>query len=222
MRLDCWIVWNIGDQLIRLNQRMSSIESFVESLKLQQNTSTVSNPYLSDDLAANLQCYLEAMMSVAGKRVLLVGEAPGFKGCKLTGIPFSSGKMIEESDHRLFRSIKKELTISEIDSENTATMVWEYLARKRTIPLFWNSFPFHPHPENNLHKNRAPNKNEIATGVSYLQNLAEIFQPERIAGIGHAGTRCATLAFPDREIAYIRHPSYGGKSDFVKGMNKLL
>jgi len=210
---------------------MSKIESFLETLQRPKNTSTVTNPYLDDGVVNNLRLYLEYMiehMSVhSGRRVLLVGEAPGYKGCRITGIPFSSVKVLMSTDHSLFHAIKPQLSLSddalsEMTSENTATIVWQYLVDKKTIPLFWNSFPFHPHPKGKENKNRVPNSKEIAQGITYLQQLYAIFQPEIVAGVGVKGAECARKAYPELPIKYIRHPSYGGKSEFIEGMNSIL
>lgn len=210
---------------------MGKIESFLETLQRQQNTPTVTNPYLDDGMVNNLRLYLkymfEHMFAHRGRRILLVGEAPGYKGCRITGIPFSSVKVLLSTDHSLFHAIKPQLSLgddalSEMTSENTATIVWQYLVDKKTIPLFWNSFPFHPHPTGKENKNRAPNSKEIAQGITYLQQLYAIFQPEIVAGVGVKGVECARKAYPEASIKYIRHPSYGGKSEFIKGMNSII
>lgn len=211
---------------------MNAIKSFLDKLKLQQNTPTVTNPYLDDGLANNLRLYLEYMSNIQGKRILLVGEAPGYKGCRITGIPFSSVKVLMSTEHPLFHAIKPQLSFSndvlngfelgKMTSENTATVVWQYLVDKKTIPLFWNSFPFHPHPKDKENKNRAPNSKEIAQGIIYLQQPYTIFQPDIIAGVGVKGVECAKKAYPELAIKYIRHPSYGGKSEFIEGMNSII
>ncbi len=201
---------------------MSSIEEFIAELTKQKNTSTVTNPYLNQDIADNLRLYLNAMNKMEGKRVLLVGEAPGYKGCKITGIPFTSGKAFERFDHPLLKEIGSRLKLSKIESENTATIVWEYLSRKKDTPLFWNSFPFHPHPNGNENKNRAPTSGEVEIGINYLKKLRLIYKPEVVAGIGEKGVKCAKKAFPNETIVYIRHPSFGGKSEFIDGMDKII
>ena len=201
---------------------MHTVSTFIDELKKQENTSTVSNPYLEPGVAENLEAYLETMISIDGKRILLVGEAPGYKGCKITGIPFTSGRIFENVEHPVLSKIKDRLILQKIEPENTATIVWNYLATKSNTPLFWNSFPYHPHPENNENKNRAPTDEEIENGVKFLHALNEIFKPEIIAGIGNSGVDCAKRAFPELEIKYIRHPSFGGKSEFIEGMNEII
>jgi len=201
---------------------MNTIEEFINELKTHPNTHTVSNPYLNSGAAKNLRLYLDLMLKIDGKRILLVGEAPGYKGCKITGIPFTSGKVFENVNHPVLSSIKDRLILSKIESENTATIVWNYLATKNCTPLFWNSFPYHPHPEGNENKNRAPIDEEIEFGVKFLHALNVIFKPEIIAGIGYSGVDCVKRTFPEIEIKYIRHPSFGGKSEFIAGMNEIM
>ena len=201
---------------------MKDIEEFIHNLKSQRNTATLSNPYIDSELAKNLELYLETMLRMRGKKILLIGEAPGYKGCKVTGIPFTSGDVFKTINHPLINKIKSKINLEYIEKENTASMVWRYLEDKKVTPLFWNSFPFHPHPKKNKNKNRAPNRQEIDKGVIYLKALYDLYKPKKIAGIGQAGVKCAELAFPEMEIKYIRHPSFGGKADFIKGMDLIL
>ncbi|MBV1914496.1 MAG: uracil-DNA glycosylase [Pseudomonadales bacterium] len=157
-----------------------------------------------------------------GDRILLVGEAPGYKGCRITGIPFSSGALIRAKQHRIFEQIESDIYLTDIESENSASLVWQTLTDQDHYPLFWNAFPFHPHPKHIQNKNRAPNQKEMAEGESYLEELVELFSPQQIAGIGRKGAQSLERIFPDREVRYIRHPSYGGKKDFIAGMKQLL
>ncbi|NOZ13706.1 MAG: hypothetical protein GXO69_08690 [Acidobacteria bacterium] len=201
---------------------MNTIREFIAELEKQKNTSTVSNPYLVPGVAGNLEVYLEVMLKFGGKRILLVGEAPGYKGCKITGIPFTSGKVFKNINHPVLVEVGRKLLLRKVEAENTATIVWNYLAEKDNTPLFWNSFPYHPHPENNEDKNRTPTDDEMKSGIRFLHALNRMFKPELIAGIGHSGAGSARQAFPERQIQYIRHPSFGGKSDFIEGMNKII
>lgn len=201
---------------------MSSIKSFLNHLKKYPNSSSVYNPYLRTSIAKNLEHYLQAMMNLKGKRVLLVGEAPGYKGCRITGIPFTSGRIFQDLQHPFLNGLSKKLLFEWIESENTASIVWNYLVDTPRIPLFWNSFPFHPHREKQPLTNRAPNKAEIEYGSRVLQMLFKLYRPDIVAGIGHNGVKGSKAAFPELTIEYIRHPSYGGKVDFIAGMNKIL
>lgn len=198
------------------------MDMFISKLRRRRSGESVTNPYRDARLGENLRLYLEAMLRQTGPRVLLVGEAPGYKGCGLTGIPFSCGTIYGSISHSILDELAGKITLDVVESENTAKIVWTYLAKQAVTPLFWNSFPFHPHPIGNTKKNRAPTRAEIDEGGSYLKELVTLYVPDVIAGIGRKGTSCAQLSFPDREIRYIRHPSYGGKSDFIRGMNEVL
>lgn len=201
---------------------MPKITAFVQSLKNQRHTSTVYNPYLIQDFADNLEKYLRSMQKQKGRHTLLVGEAPGYRGCKHTGIPFSSSYLLKNSQHPFVSRLGKRILLHSNTKENTAQIVWEYLQKCNVVPLFWNAYPFHPHAVNNRLSNRPPKKVEIERGMSFLENLGAIFKVDKVASLGRAGLFAAEHAFPHLSVDYIRHPSYGGKKDFVLGMNAFL
>jgi len=203
---------------------MKMLDDFYRKLERQKNTLTVFNPYRNPYNLENLKCYIEQVFSASGPRIMLVGEAPGYKGGRLTGVPFSSGKLYSEVDHPFLEALRTKLILDPdtLTSENTASVVWRYLQNKQQVPLFWNAFPFHPHPSRIQKKNRGPNRAEIKEGAYYLQVLVEAYKPDVIAGLGRAGTACAQSVLPDEDIQYIRHPSYGGKADFIAGMDKIF
>lgn len=201
---------------------MNSIDDFVLRLSKKRNTSVIKNPYLDSALANNLRVYLNTIDQLNYKPVLLVGEALGFKGGGLTGIPFSSGQIFERFEHPFLEQIRPDLVIDNVESENTATIVWEYLSERQITPLCWNAFPFHPHPKGNRFKNRAPTAKEMKSGARYLRSLQALFQIDTIVGVGNKGAQCAKKAFPDKDILAVRHPSYGGKRDFIQGLDEIL
>lgn len=205
---------------------MNSIDVFVAQLRQQKNTDRIQNPYRRKVLADNLSVYLYAMqrhwLKQTSPRVLMVGEAPGYKGCMLTGVPFSSGRIYADIDHPFLLSLKAKLTLKTSEAENTASIVWRYLAVNNHLPLFWNAFPFHPHDAGNTQSNRAPTRVEVGQGEGYLCQLNEIFKPSVVVGVGRKGVLAAQGAFPDRNVVAVRHPSYGGKADFVKGMDEVF
>ena len=90
-------------------KNIDSLVDFLAKLKEQENTSTVSNPYRATGPLNKLKAYLEAMLAIKGKRILLVGEAPGYKGCGITGIPFTSGRMFEEIEHPILNKINLQI-----------------------------------------------------------------------------------------------------------------
>ncbi len=124
---------------------MKLIEELLRKLAGYPHSDTVANPYLESYAVDNLRHYFEYMINQGGRRILLVGEAPGHRGCRITGIPFTSGRAFQEISHPLLVALKDQIQLPRIETESTATIVWNYLCEKETTPLFWNSFPFHPH-----------------------------------------------------------------------------
>ena len=201
---------------------MDNIEYLLEKLSTYPNTNMVANPYNNSYAVDNLRLYFKYVFNQKGKRILLVGEAPGYKGCGITGIPFTSGRIFHDLHHPLLRYLKDKITLPFIESENTAKIVWEYLTAKNLTPLFWNSFPFHPHDKGNKISNRTPTKQEIEFGSDILKELSNIYQPDVIAGIGRKGAAALSHVFPGQSIKYIRHPSRGGKTKFIEGINTII
>lgn len=201
---------------------MKRINNLLDKLASFPHSKVVANPYIEQYAINNLRYYFEYVLSQKEKRILLVGEAPGYKGCRITGIPFTSGKVFQEIPHPMLLALKDKIVVPHIEAENTATIVWNLLAEINVTPMFWNSFPFHPHPLSQINKNRAPTKDEIVFGSIILSELYQIFKPDAVAGIGHKGVIALKHLFPDKKIQYIRHPSYGGKEQFTEGMKKLV
>ena len=86
----------------------------------------------------------------------------------------------------------------------------------------WNAFPFHPHKKDDAYSNRKPSRTEIEEGKKYLTYMLELFKPSRLCALGRVAELTLKNTFPDKEVIYIRHPSYGGKKDFIEGMNLAL
>lgn len=201
---------------------MKLIEELLVKLAGYPHSDTVANPYLEQYAINNLRHYFEYMLDYGGKRVLLVGEAPGHRGCRITGIPFTSGRAFQEIQHPLLIALKDKIQLPRIEAESTATIVWNYLSEKKNFPLFWNSFPFHPHEKDKPNGNRAPTESEVKFGAKIVSELHQIYKPEVVAGIGYKGVAALKLIFPEQSINYIRHPSNGGKSQFIEGMNSVI
>ena len=201
---------------------MNKIEGFLNKLIAFEHSETVYNPYKDENAVNNLREYLGLFLVDIGNVHMLVGEAPGYLGCRVTGIPFTSSEQLENTEHPALLKIKDRLSFSSIQSENTANFMWEVLGELNHIPLLWNSFPFHPYNKGNPKSNRAPNASEIKIGREFLEDLYDIFSPSKVASIGRKGEKTLKAAFPNRNIQYIRHPSFGGKSDFVVGMQNFI
>ncbi len=170
-------------------------------------------------------------------RILLVGEAAGYRGCRLTGVPFTSevilmngiehGLARRDSARRSSRKIlglengyqKTDETIA-ARRENSATIVWEVLAGCKSLPLLWNAFPFHPHFFNNPQSNRPPTRAELEVGNRILIPILDAFNIQVVISVGKKAEYALRLA--GIESIVVRHPSHGGKKAFASRVQALL
>ena len=192
---------------------MNKIDSFINDLRNEKVNSNVFNMYKDEYKCSNLFNYFEKMIKVNPK-ILLVGEAPGYNGCRLTGIPFTSEFILK--NHSFF---KKGFQVKGNQKENSATIMWNVLDEINKFPLIWNVFPFHPF-KNNEKSNRKPSKEEINQGEYFLKSLINLFDINKIIAVGN--TAQITLNNLGYDNVKIRHPSYGGKAEFKKKLIKIL
>lgn len=199
------------------------MKEFLFALQQYPESSTVENPYKNELLLSNLEIYLKKMYQLA-PQTILVGEAPGYKGCAKTGIPFTSEYIMLTTDNGVFgRHSGYKVFDSDVplQKENTATIIWNEIRQYPSLPLLWNIFPFHPHKENNSKTNRAPSNAEIEIGVSFVNMLLDIFP--NIKTIIAVGNRAFSgLARNNTACIKARHLSFGGKPDFCNCMSQNL
>jgi uracil-DNA glycosylase family 4 len=162
-------------------------EAFVEELAAARIGSTF-NQYAEGPraplLRGRLATYLE---SRALATILLVGEAPGYRGARVSGIPFTSERQLTGSG----------------PAEATATIVHRVLSELgiEDDVLLWNVVPTHP---GTVCSNRPPTRAEVDAGLLFVDELA---QDRRVIAVG----RVAHGALGGE---YVRHPSRGGADLF--------
>lgn len=201
---------------------MVTIEKFLNKLQKRANKNSTNNPYKDPRVLNNLRLYLHLLKDRYYNGTMLVAEAPGYSGCNITGIPFTTVKIFDQKPHNIFDDIESEIFKGEMFSDISGAIIWDYLKDKKKIPLFWNSFPFHPYKKYKKLSNRKPTKIEVEEGIEYIDDLIEIFKPLKILSLGRYGQISLQKIYPNKIIEYIRHPSYGGKDDFIKGMNEKI
>lgn len=206
-----------------MRNKPMTIEQFIASISNEDMVSSkeLTNLYYgnsqdSSTRRENLRLYLEKMRTL-NPSILLLGEAPGYKGCGLTGIPFTSEEVLNENDFFKGQGFTCINNIPNLKSEMSATIVWDKLAAYSNKPLIWNIFPFHPHKSCDINTNRTPTKKESAgIGMEYLKLFLKIFNIRKIIALGKKpGSQINNLGL---DYACVRHPAHGGKIEFIKGL----
>jgi len=157
-------------------------------------------------------------------RLVIIGEAPGYQGCRYSGIAFTSERLIGESkiprvsvpDGMRLTSRKKPW------SEPSATIVWGQLHELGIADntVMFNAFPWHPIGPNGDHSNRTPTSKEKDIGKEYLFMFLELFPNVNVVALG--GTAHQTLTKLKVDHTEVRHPAYGGANQCRLGLAELI
>lgn len=207
-----------------------NIKRFIEQLATVKLSDRACNQYsrLNGDLRGNavrrrnLRLYLEQLGRLS-PTTLLIGEAPSYRGGRLTGIAFVSETILLAGvDTRSGRVLggdhgyRKATPGVRLSTEASATMVWSTISGIDPLPILWNAFPFHPFHRRDPHTNRVPAAAELLIGQGFITALLQLFDIRTIVAIGNQAA--ASLARMEVEHEKVRHPSQGGKQKFVAGM----
>jgi uracil-DNA glycosylase len=161
--------------------------AFVEELAAARIGETF-NQYAEGSRVALLRKRLiDYLDEQSGVRLLLVGEAPGYRGARVSGIPFTSERQLTGRG----------------PAEATATVVHGVLAELglEHDVLLWNVVPTHP---GTATTNRTPTRGEVAEGIRFASALA---RGRRVASVGRVA-QAALGGLP------VRHPAHGGAREF--------
>lgn len=210
----------------------TTIDAIIHDLASIESNDETFNQYAYGDDANNttrrdnLKRYLQTMQE-RKSNTLMVMEAPGYRGCRLTGIPVTSRRVMLDGvpELKLFGLEQGYQDVTDtgfenIHGEQSATIVWDTLATIGRAPLIWNTYPFHPHKPDKPRSNRKPRKPETTLGGDYLRAILMRFKPEVIIAVGNVAEQ--TMISMGINCVKVRHPAQGGKNDFVAGMTKLL
>ena len=166
--------------------------SFVERLAAARIGETF-NQYAGSRLRRDrLAAYLSERR---GARLLLVAEAPGYRGTRISGIPLTSERQLTGTG----------------PAEATATIVHavlEELGVDNDV-LLWNVVPTHPGTETS---NRRPTAAEVDASRPFLHAVS----------VGRRAVAAGRLAAAVTGAPYVRHPSRGGAAAFRAGLVEWL
>jgi hypothetical protein len=171
----------------------------------------------------NLEHYLNLMGEV-GPRVLLLAEAPGYRGMSVSGVPFTSARELAARPGPITgRDEGDGFEMPEHPDaawEASSGIVWRALASWRgPLPLLWGVYPNHPFVRGNRLSNRAPRPAEVRAGTPVALVLAETFGIETIAAVGRKAQ--GAMASVGVEAPALRHPAQGGALIFAAQLREL-
>ncbi len=222
-----------------------SIEKFVRSLN-RSPSGAVFNPWWQvdkqNDVGRNapairrkqLRAYLRKR--VGKVKLVVIGEALGYRGGHFSGIPMTSERILlgkKKDDgiepQQVFSSTQARRTSKREQfpdgfSEPTATIVWSTLLKLGLKPeqfVLWNAFPWHSFdPRRGLLSNRTPNKSEQSAGLSVLKAFLDLFPRDEVVALGNVAA--SQLKELNVETRRVRHPASGGARLFRQQIEKVV
>jgi hypothetical protein len=207
----------------------ASFTKLVGDLASLPGSDRLFNPYvpIDDPLAAirraNLIRYLDDMRSF-DPHTILVFEAPGYRGCALSGIPVTSERIMLRGIDKwgLFGDGYRPTSDHPLGvAEMTATILWNALVENvEQPPLIWNTVPLHPHKPGDPQSNRTPTAAEIRTGQPFIEAVLALYSIDTIFAVGRKAQHA--LGELGYDFVSLRHPSQGGKPEFVSGLKQAV
>ena len=167
---------------------------------------------------ANLLAVVEAACEDGIDSVWIARDL-GYRGGRRTGLPLT-----DEMHLQTFSEIYGGLALSRATkgppvAERTAAIIWRVLTQINRPVFLWNIFPLHPFEPGDPLSNRCHTRAEREVFQDLLFTLLNMLRPKSIIAIGRdAHQSLVDLAIDCRAV---RHPSYGGQTEFIRGMNEL-
>jgi hypothetical protein len=169
----------------------------------------------------NLEGYLER---VGPPRLVLLGEALGFRGGRFSGIAFTSERqLVGPEERRLpwagspFQATSRN---PDLWLEPSGSVVWDALGGDARGVLLWNTFPWHPYGVKGPLSNRTPERSLVAANLGVLEALLAEVGMARVFAVGR--TAQAALALLGVEAPALRHPAHGGAAIFRRQLRESL
>lgn len=166
---------------------------------------------------------LLSMLEVAVEREvdsLWIGRDLGYRGGRRTGLALTDDIHVAAHAARWGIAAARP-TKGEAVAERTAAVVWGILRNVELAVFLWNVFPLHPHEPRNPFSNRSHTAKERAVGEELLCALIALIRPRRIVAIGNDAARTARRVAGGEQQYTVRHPSYGGQTEFLAQMRSL-
>ncbi|WP_285115276.1 uracil-DNA glycosylase family protein [Leifsonia sp. fls2-241-R2A-40a] len=154
----------------------------------------------------NLRRYLE----LPHAPILLLGEAPGWRGMTVTGVPFTSVREVEAG------------VLPGLELPSGPQAPWEASSRvfwatmeqwQGPLPLSWPVYPHHPFVPGHPQTNRTPRSSEVRQGGPVALELIRALGVQTVVAVGRKAQ--GALAEAGIEAPAVRHPAQGGARMFT-------
>lgn len=202
---------------------------FVEALGALDFENTF-NPYSNrcavhdlDDAPRRRSESLRAMLEAAAEceiDSIWIGRDLGYRGGRRTGLALTDDVHIYAHAQRWGVSVERP-TKGEAVAERTAAVTWSILSHIKAPVFLWNVFPLHPHETDDPFSNRSHNSRERRAGEELLFQLISLLKPRRLVAIGNDAALTAYRLADHHQVVKVRHPSYGGQTQFLKQLREL-
>lgn len=150
-----------------------------------------------------------------------IGRDLGYRGGRRTGLALTDDIHMQSHAARWDISLERPTKGGAV-AERTAAVIWDVLDRIDDRIFLWNVFPLHPHEAGDPFSNRSHNAREREAGHELLKLLVDLLRPRRLVAIGNDAAQAAERIAPDVcPVVKVRHPSYGGQSEFLCQVGRL-
>lgn len=149
-----------------------------------------------------------------------IGRDLGYRGGRRTGLALTDDMHMQAHADRWGISAERP-TKGHAVAERTAAVIWGVLSRIEAPVFLWNVFPLHPHESDDPFTNRSHNSKERRAGEELLSQLISLLRPRRLIAIGNDAAHVACRLTGAHEVVQVRHPSYGGQTQFICQMQNL-
>jgi uracil-DNA glycosylase len=156
-------------------------------------------------------------------KLLLIGEASGYQGCRFSGIPFTSERLLLQQYIPRVACGKRITKRVRPWSEPSATTVWKVMHELDLADqvVLWNAFPWHPHVAGEPHTNRRPTADEVEQGKPILDAVLRRFEHATVIAVGQVA-RASLRQLIGSDPLTVRHPSMAGATAFRSGLAAIV